>query len=100
MRYFMGLSLSLGLGAIGVFFLVAAGLPAGTVVAATFAGVVIAGLVALLIARSGYQEALQRTTRPVTPSHVPSVSSYPRTRSGFVGGGISTSVSFSNPKRL
>jgi hypothetical protein len=40
-------------------------------------------------------QCAQGATRPSTPSQSP----YPNTRSGFVGGGISTPASFANPKR-
>ena len=38
-------------------------------------------------------------TRPVTPDHAPFFKASPKIRAGFVGGGISTSANFSNPKR-
>lgn len=41
--------------------------------------------------------SFQRDTLPVTPAQAFGLSDTPSTRSGFVGGGISTPVSFSNP---
>ena len=103
-RHFITLIGCLVFATAGELLLVSGGLHPATVVAVSFGGLVIAACAATLVSRtedlSADQVVLQRITLPVTPSQAPSASSYPRTRSGFVGGGISTSVSFSKPKRL
>lgn len=47
----------------------------------------------------GPLQATAFSTRPATPAQAPGFSSRPRTRSGFVGGGISTASSLAKPKR-
>ena len=52
----------------------------------------------LMLSSGGFRQ-VAFVTRPATPSQAPAFRARPSTRSGFVGGGISTPVSLRKPKR-